>query len=870
MSIKQLKWASSCIFAAAAFALPIAAMAAPTATAVWRNNFGQIYTVGGNAYALEIPANANKASAILNQDGTVTVTNDWTGLSAPYFDLSSVKPTSVSILVKFSGLSVPTTGSYGFCLANMRDSGGNDVGSYVHPGMNALCAYYMEPSTNQPNQQIKLTGSENAVVESGYMLFSYSTTGGVKSYMGSAIDGLVGGEKDNYKYRNRTISQLSIGGDAGKYYNPCGFTIEEVALFVGTQLTASDIADYVFPTVTKDDAASMTMTELNAKVAALASGAILSFTAANPVVTCDVVGNESPSDATKAYLRGGVWRGTVSIKDQEINNLDPTIYGNPKSTLRLSGVSGYWKNGVFANTAVPAIELVDSETTNREYGYYASNGYSFYSGNYNYVHTPELKGSGTYKANNSGSGALLVVDKWDNFTGKIELEGKTVWFGTGAPAHNTDTWNNLVNKPGTVRLGSSIPANYATWIVPNGYHGTVVMTTAVNATETAFLTASSWKGTCLLNWNATGKLDIVNYGNANSVIEIPSTFSALPTRNGGNNSANVAAEVKVTGNWTVSDGWDNQTTTFAKLSGAGTLTVNGTTSSSTALPYTITRLEGFTGTLAGARGKFTIGTIVSSVEPTAGTKLVNCTTTNAPVIDDTVVIYNNETADVDLEVKADGIYVAEAEPAAPAARIGETTYTTVIEALGVAYGTGAPGTVVVVLDETFQWDASYNEYFSWDSDARTATRITNTDSANNVIADSAEAAIALVVGTKARPAAVEAYVSAEAYAGYFTKTATQNGNGTWSVSSTLDKEAVFSGEATETATLEALLADALDSNADAITLPAKNGLYYSIAAGTDLTTDLTEGTRVLATGGSVTLTKPAGNFFKVHVNTTAE
>ena len=72
-------------------ATPIVSWAAPTATAVWRSNLGQSYTIGGNTYALTIPSNETKASAVLNQDGTVTVTNEWTGLSAPYFDLSDRK-----------------------------------------------------------------------------------------------------------------------------------------------------------------------------------------------------------------------------------------------------------------------------------------------------------------------------------------------------------------------------------------------------------------------------------------------------------------------------------------------------------------------------------------------------------------------------------------------------------------------------------------------------------------------------------------------------------------------------------------------------------------------------------------------------------
>ena len=655
---KLFNWAAARLVAAFALALPLAAIAAPTATAVWRSNLGQSYTIGGNTYALKIyGAGTDSAAGILNLDGTVTVTNGWTGWSSPCFEFDS-DVTSISVLVKFSGFAA-VADDYGACLAAMRDSSGNEVGAYVAKGATHLSAFYKASGDNGPTQ-VKLNGSDDAVVGNGYMLFSYSTSGGVKVYMGSSIDGLVGGAESGYKYGGKTIKRIAIGGDAdGAYYTPTGFTIEDVALFVGSSYAASDVADYVFPTVAVDDTATMLMSELNAKVAAF--DADINYFSASPVVTLD----EEPSDATKAYLRSALWNATVFIKDQDIEDLDPTVYGNKDSTLKLSGVSGFWGATTYENTATPAIELEDSETEGKEYGFFSRNGYSFYAkGAYYYVHTPELKGSGTYKANTTGNGALFVADKFDNFTGKLNLEGKTVWLGTGAPEKTEDTWNNLVNFPGTVRLGSTIPANYSTWNVPNGYRGTVIQKTAANATETAFLTAAAWKGTCKMSWNpGNNPLDIVNYGNANSVIEITTNFGAYPTQNGGSDGAEVAAEVKIAEGvtWTVSNGWtaESYRTTFAKLSGAGSLTVNGTTSGDTAIPYTITRLEGFTGTLAGRRGQFTIGTIVAATEPMPGTKLVNCTTTFAPVLGNTEVYYNNaKVDDIELEFKAgDGIYV---------------------------------------------------------------------------------------------------------------------------------------------------------------------------------------------------------------------
>ena len=636
------------VFACAA-ALGLGAYAAPTATAVWRSNLGQSYTIGGNTYGVTIPGNETKQAGVLNADGTITVANEWTGFSSPYIGLSSANPTAVSMLVKFSGLSIPESDATGVCLAAMRDSSGNEVGAVVKASSTSLKAYYMG-NTATTTTEGDVTGGENVMTQSGYMLFSYSTAGGVKIYVGSDIASLAGGAMGSYKYGSNTIERFSIGGDpAGKVYTPSGMIIEEVALFVGSALTNTDVADYAFPTLDGETTA-LTMTELNTKIAADSKV----FFTASPVVTLDV----EPSDATKTYLQSTAWNGTVFIKDADKTDIVPTAYGNPNSTLKLSGVKGYFAARQFNSSATPAIELEDSATEGRVYGLYLNNGYSFESqGAYYWTQTPELKGSGTLKADSSGAAVLVVVDKWDNFTGKLELTNKAVYFGTGIP----ERAKNVVTA-GTIKLNGTVPASIGTWTVGTAFTGSVLtLTTAANATTTAFLTDSTkWKGTCQLNWNHTSALDIVNYGNANSVVEIVSTFSAYPTKNGGSAAANLAAELKLSANWTVANGWDSMTTTFAKLSGTGNLIVNGASGGSTAIPYTITKIENFTGALGGARGQFTIGTIVASEEPVGGTKLVslsNCTKT--PVLNNTTVEYNGAAVEgITLEVKSDGIYVA--------------------------------------------------------------------------------------------------------------------------------------------------------------------------------------------------------------------
>ena len=635
-------------------ATPFVSWAAPTATAVWRSNLGQSYAIGGNTYAFA------PGAGTLNGDGTITAPATWTS-NLPSIDLEGKGVQAISVLVKYSGLDVAQvytddTGAIGVGFASILDSDNNVVGTCVQKSetTNPLRAYYA--GSDDSNAQPLDIGSATVVEGTGYLLFSYQHNSGSRAYMGTGIDTLSGGQNTSGKYTNRTLKKLVIGGDAsGKAWNGAGFKIEEVAVFVGSYLTNEDVADYVFPTVTVDPEIT-TMSALNTKVAAL-NNEFLYFTSAASV-TLDV----EPESATQTFLQSANWNGTVLIKDVTKTDIVPTKYGNKNSTLKLSGASGYFAKAQYTSAVTPEIELENSETEGKEYGFKQTNGYSFNSkGAYAYVNTPKLKGSGTLWGAWNGR-AFYVVDDYSEFTGVLKLDtGDVVWLGVSLPETVSDVEAEVLQK--YIRLGGTIPANVADWTA-EAYDGTVRLTTAISSEDSykgTFLQNSKWKGTCQLAWNpGNDAFDIVNYGNANSVIEITTNFGPYPTQNGGNAAANFAGEIRIAEGvtWTVSNGWDSKTTTFAKLSGGGTLTVNGTTSSSTAIPYTITRLENFTGTLAGGRGQFTIGTIVSSVEPTPGTKLVKCTTTNEPVLTSTKVTYGGEEQDVELEFKAgDGIYV---------------------------------------------------------------------------------------------------------------------------------------------------------------------------------------------------------------------
>ena len=151
---------------------------------------------------------------------------------------------------------------------------------------------------------------------------------------------------------------------------------------------------------------------------------------------------------------------------------------------------------------------------------------------------------------------------------------------------------------------------------------------AAPATAPAF--GATWTGTCMVAWNpdsSDARINFNDLGNANSKVEIVGVngaFIALPSTNWGTTGGNVPTilpEIVLSANWTVNNGW-NTTTTLSKLSGTGNLTVNGKGNTGDPIPYTINSLDGYTGTLAGTRSKFTLGNIVVEGTPAFGDCLV--------------------------------------------------------------------------------------------------------------------------------------------------------------------------------------------------------------------------------------------------------
>ena len=442
---------------------------AVTPTVVWSRNLGQSYTIDGKTYKFSI----YDGVSTLNQDGTLTVANAWTGYPSPYIDISATGATSVSVLVKFSGLSLPVTSDYGVCIADMMDSDNIDVGACIEKNATALSAFHMVE--NSPTQN-RLNGSDNAVIGSGYMLYSYSTTGGVKAYMGSSIANLVGGENTGFKFGNRTISRVAVGGEAkAKYYEPSGVTIEEVALFVNDFYSASDVANYEFPakiyssdvnvstinsdfpnaseidvyladgvTVTGDT--TFTATKVNFHcygsfnmTPPANNEATFDFVQGHPVLIYSVLPSVSGSKFTSNVIPSFVtdpaqWTGTIYISSAMVTDFTSNTYGNESSVVRLGNVSGWLRapgNYAFTNT-VP-VELVGTLTIN--------NGNSANDGNPNKCTVfKKLSGSGWISTDSTAAGVVIVIQDASEFTGSLGLSsGKYIVFGETMPDYATLT-----------------------------------------------------------------------------------------------------------------------------------------------------------------------------------------------------------------------------------------------------------------------------------------------------------------------------------------------------------------------------------------------------------------------------------------------
>ena len=494
--------------AAKALAMAIAAALcaqlayAVTPTAVWSKNLGQSYTIDGKTYAIT-PRNGT-----LNQDGTITVSSTW-GHKAPYIDMDGQGVGTISILVKYSGLDITQiydadASSIGVAFASIIDSDTNVVGSCIQKGNNTVRAYYCAASASQA--QPMAIGSMTAVEGAGYLLFSYKDSEGSRTYMGTSVANLTGGQDTAGHWSGRTLKKIVLGGDeSGKAFNGAGFKIEGVALFVNEYYTASDVASYEFPAKIYSSDVNVSTINTDFPDASeidvyLDDGVTVTgdttFTATKVNFHCDGSFNMTPPPSNEATFDfSGVtgrpvliysalptingskftsnviptfvtdstkWRGVIYISSGTFTDFTSNKYGNESSVVRLGNVSGWLSapgNYAFTNT-VP-VELVGTLTIN--------NGNSANDSNPNKCTVfKKLSGSGTISTDTTANKVVVVIQDASEFTGNIALNGKLIVFGDAMPSYIDN--NKFDNMTGSIWVmeGASVttqPASGIWWAV---------------------------------------------------------------------------------------------------------------------------------------------------------------------------------------------------------------------------------------------------------------------------------------------------------------------------------------------------------------------------------------------------------------------
>ncbi len=204
---------------------------------------------------------------------------------------------------------------------------------------------------------------------------------------------------------------------------------------------------------------------------------------------------------------------------------------------------------------------------------------------------------------------------------------------------------------------------------------------------------------------------------ADSTIDSATEDAVIWLRDGNNNQTfpfDVAANATLTINAVVADGTNTSTMAGKAVSktGAGTLRLTKANTATGALSVNAGTLELDGGSWAGTVNVAANGTldVIKTGAVAAGEKLVSGTFTLATGAS---VMQNG--APVDAVVQGDGIYVA-------AATVSDgMRYVRVSDALTYVYMHLPTNLVVTVADTTWTDDGSYDEWFTWDFNAKTYT-----------------------------------------------------------------------------------------------------------------------------------------------------
>ena len=263
------------------------------------------------------------------------------------------------------------------------------------------------------------------------------------------------------------------------------------------------------------------------------------------------------------------WNGTVWIKNYatKLIAFRPNNYGNANSTLRLTGLNGYFER----NSAVThnvAIELVDDGNT-AAWTYNDGWGGSV-------VAFSTLKGSGTLKVTNVGNGETIYFADPSGFTGSFDLAAKKIVLGGNTPTGDNQSWGGKILIPGTVTISSR-----GTWTAAAGIEVSGSLTVADSITMASAFTVAAGGTLTIANSStmasaftvATGGTLTINSGKKltlNGAYNLNGTVNI----NGTLYSDDVYRSSEVNGNVTVLGAFDAQGD--VDIGSAGSITVSGT------------------------------------------------------------------------------------------------------------------------------------------------------------------------------------------------------------------------------------------------------------------------------------------------------
>ena len=212
-----------------------------------------------------------------------------------------------------------------------------------------------------------------------------------------------------------------------------------------------NVADGKTLTLSGNNIAAQYITATGAGQTVVASASQLSGTVKGDGT---LVYGAAPSGLT---LTDSLWNGVLWLKNGTMNGLLAQNLASANSTLRMTGVTGYFNNGDSEMTCLGTLELVDDGATP---AFTVSNGYST---NGKTVF-PVLTGDGTFKSDTTTAQRYVLKDV-SAFTGTINIpSGKNtrVILGDGA---------SLAPANGTITVTSGATATVAagkTWTAQGG------------------------------------------------------------------------------------------------------------------------------------------------------------------------------------------------------------------------------------------------------------------------------------------------------------------------------------------------------------------------------------------------------------------